>query len=356
MANFEEQKREEFLPIIARYFEGIANDEEKALLSDWIGSSEENRSFFDQVRLLWDTSDRKTFQKVTGTSEAYEKLTARIPALKPKKALWYYWQQIAAILIIPLIISTVALISIRAPKSIDSVSKEPVYNEVFAAIGTRSSLRLEDSTLVWLNSGSSIRYPMKFTGKIRQVFLNGEAYFEVKSDEKHPFIVKTNGLEVRAKGTKFNVLDFEANQYTEVTLVSGKVVVEKTGGNATASQIAELKPEQHLAYDKKTELSDLTHEDVYKYYAWKDGKMVFRNQPLSEVVRKIGQTFNVDIEIRDNELQNFRYRATFQDESLEEVLKLLKLSSPVDFLEVKRNPLPDGSFQKKKVIIFPVNK
>jgi ferric-dicitrate binding protein FerR (iron transport regulator) len=98
----------------------------------------------------------------------------------------------------------------------------------------------------------------------------------------------------------------------------------------------------------------VNNEDTYKYIAWKDGKLIFRNEPLDEVVKKIGQVFNVDIELQGNSLQDYRYRATFEDESLTEILKLLEISSPISFKEIKRVPLADGSFPRKKVIVFPV--
>jgi ferric-dicitrate binding protein FerR (iron transport regulator) len=85
----------------------------------------------------------------------------------------------------------------------------------------------------------------------------------------------------------------------------------------------------------------------------KDGKLVFRNEPLSQVVKKISEVFNIDIELQGSSLQDYSYRATFKDESLEEILKLIKMSSPIDYIEVRRDPLPDGSFPRKKIIIFP---
>jgi ferric-dicitrate binding protein FerR (iron transport regulator) len=109
---------------------------------------------------------------------------------------------------------------------------------------------------------------------------------------------------------------------------------------------------QHFSFNKANGTTSIINVDTYKYISWKDGKLVFRNEPLSQVVLKISQVFNIDIEIKGKEIQNYCYRATFQDESLVEILKLLKMSSPIDYIEVKRDPLPDGSFPRKKVIIF----
>src|SRR5512137_2169004 len=99
-----------------------------------------------------------------------------------------------------------------------------------------------------------------------------------------------------------------------------------------------MNPDQHMIFNDSTGLFSINDVDTYKYYAWKDGKLIFRNEPLSEVVKKLGQVFNVDIELQGEELQNYRYRATFEDESLSEILKLLKLSSPICYKEIKRMP------------------
>jgi len=198
-----------------------------------------------------------------------------------------------------------------------------------------------------------LRYPNRFNGKDRLVFLKGEAYFEVEGDILKPFIVRTPTFEVKATGTKFNVQEYNSNPVTEITLVSGKILVSKSDDNKNTHLISELNPDQHLTYNKQSKGISINNEDAYRFVAWKDGKLIFRNEPLDKVLNRISMIFNVDIELQGKELRNYRYHATFQDESLEEILKLLKFSAPIDFKEVKREPMPDGSFPKKKIIVFP---
>ena len=350
----EAKQTDDLLVLIARNLAGLADSIEAAQLKEWVGFSEINRQYFEQVKNIWEASDTKIDPKMINISVALKKVLERIPELSRKRTIWYYWQKVAAIIIIPLAIGSLLWIYLNSYKSI--TSNEPVYNEVYAAFGTRSALKLEDGTLVWLNSGSSLRYPDQFTNEDRHVYLKGEAYFEVKSDVNRPFIVQTKTLEVKATGTKFNVLDYDLNPDTEVTLVSGKVFVNKSDNNKNSQLISELNPNQHLNYNKQTNIKSIIDEDVYKFISWKDGKLIFRNEPLGEVIRKLSQVFNVDIEIKGTTIKDYRYRATFQDESFEEILKLLKLSSPINFTEINRDPLPDGSFPKKKVIIFAAKK
>ena len=247
-------QQDDILALIAKNLAGLTNSDENAQLKAWIKFSEFNKQYFDEVRLIWDASQEQYSPKLINTEKALESVLLKISQPSPGRKIWYYWQKIAAILILPLAIGVITwnyLISKKAAHS-----NKPVYNEVYTSFGTRSSLRLADSTLVWLNSGSSLKYPDKFTDKTRQVYLKGEAYFEVKSDVSRPFIVQTSNLQVKATGTKFNVLEYDSNPMTEVTLISGKVFVNNSG-NRNFKLISELNPNQHLEYNKETETKSL---------------------------------------------------------------------------------------------------
>ena len=346
--NKDEQEKQQIL--ISRYLDGSASQNEILRLKEWLTSSKDNFLYFQQLKNIWDNSERNTIEKKIDVESAFNKVSKKVITKNHVKSFWYQWQKIAAILLIPLILGNIIYYSVHSVNR--EVMNEPIYNELFAAFGTRSVVKLSDGTSVWLNSGSSLRYPDRFYGNKRSVMLKGEAYFEVKSDPEKPFIVVTSSLKVKATGTKFNVSVYPDAEDEGVTLVSGKVEVVTTDRNNTEAR-SELKPNQHLSFSRATGTSTIINTDVSKYISWKDGKLIFRNEPLSDVVKTISQVFNVDIEIQGKELQNYSYRATFQDESLAEILKLLKISSPIDYVEVKRKPLPDGSFPRKKVIIFP---
>jgi len=190
------QHQDDILALIARNLAGIADSNETAQLREWIKSSTDNKEYFEQVRNIWDASDKQTDPKKINTTEALGKVLNRIPEIYPKRTFWSYWQKVAAVLIFPLAIGTLLWIYFNSYRTI--ASNDIVYNEIYTAFGTRTSLRLADSTLVWLNSGSSLRYPEKFNTKNRTVFLKGEAYFEAESDVSRPFIVRTLTLQVRA--------------------------------------------------------------------------------------------------------------------------------------------------------------
>ncbi len=348
----EKEKNSVIDRIAAKYFSGNGSPDELEYLEKWINDSEENAKYFNQLGNIWATADTNCLSDQIDTSRALAAVSKRISGDSAMRMVWNGWKKIAAILIIPLIIWNI----LKQPeKPAEEVTyQQPVYNEVYATYGTRTALRLADSSLVWLNSGSSLRYPDKFTGSRREVTLNGEAYFEVESNEKMPFIVKTADIIVKATGTKFNILGFNSGYESEVTLVTGNVSVSEVNNNGKDSLISEMVPEQHMIFNKTTGAVSIYSEDTYKYISWKDGKLIFRNEPLSVVTKKISQVFNVDIEIQGSALNDYTYRATFEDETLSDILKLLEISSPIGYRELKRTPLADGTFPRKKVIIFPL--
>jgi transmembrane sensor len=342
-------KEDKIKKLISRYLSGETGNGEFTELKEWIESSKENFVFFQQCRNIWDNSANFEQEKMIDVSKSYQIIMKRVGIKSSISKIWKYWRNIAAILLIPLIAGNI-LYFIFMSEDI-SVAQEPIYNEIFATFGTRSAIKLSDGSLLWLNSGSSLKYPEKFIGDNRKVFLSGEAYFEVESNPQKPFIVETSSVSVKATGTKFNISGYKSDKEIDVTLVSGKVEVSMTDDYNNQNK-SELSENQHLSFNRNEGTSSIITEDTYRYISWKDGKLIFRDEPLSYVVKKLGQIFNVDIELRGEELQNYTYRATFQNESLEEILKLLKISSPVDYTEIKSEPLPDNSFPKKKIIIF----
>lgn len=340
--------------IISRYLAGEASPSEVQELINWLQQSEENRRFYFQLKNIWDLSGGSGEVSEADTEEALDNVIKKMSPLRKSPGLWRLWQKIAAILIIPLILAG-ALYFYFAGRPADTSSvpvEEARYNTVRTAHGNRSEIILSDGTKVLLDASSKITYPEKFTGDIREVALEGQAYFQVKSNTRKPFIVSTGRLQIYATGTTFDISDYGNKDECKVSLVAGKVAVSKNMGGNQKKIITDLSPDQCLIYDSATEAIKVEDGSTYEQVAWKDGLLVFRNEPMGKVVEKLSEVFEVDIELKDKSLENYRYRATFQDETLSEILKLLKLSSPIDYVELKRSPLPDGSFEPRKVLIF----
>lgn len=331
--------------LIARFLGGQSTAEEIQQLELWIKESDNNRKYFLQMKNLWDAS----VQIPVSTDKALNKVIQKIKPEPTRISIWQFMQKVAAILFIPLLITAIWM---GLSKSSDNNSSALSYHQVVAAFGTFSKVDLPDGSKVWLNSGSSLRYPEKFNTSNRVVYLIGEGYFEVNANKSVPFLVTTPYFTVKATGTKFNIRAERNFRSPSVTLVEGTVAIQKNVAGQPKDLITYLKPSQHLSYDTLTGHFNIQTEDTYKHFAWKDGKLVFRNDNISEVARRISLQYNVDIEIRGNEIKKYRYRATFESEPLGELLRLLKISSPIDYLEVKPKALPDGTFSRRKIIIF----
>jgi ferric-dicitrate binding protein FerR (iron transport regulator) len=338
--------QEEISRLISVFLAGVATDEEGQRLREWIIRSPENKRYFQQARNIWETSQGGVAFADFSTEKALAKVLRQITPPR-RLSLWGYWQRVAAILLIPILLWK-AFWFVQAFVQPEKCSGP--YNEVYVSPGTRSSVVLPDGSKVWLNSGSVFRYPVWFAGNERTVFLKGEAFFEVQSDKKNPFIVQASGINVRATGTRFNVSAY--TNTVEVTLVSGKVEVQKRVKGEKPKTISVLQPNQHYSIDTLAVNGKLANVDVYRFVSWKEGVLVFRNEALPDVVRKLEQTFNADIELQGEALQNYRYRATFRNESLEDILKMLKLTAPIDYRVIKREMLDDNTYSKQKIIIY----
>lgn len=248
--------------------------------------------------------------------------------------------RIAGIIILPLLI----LIGIQTYKG--SNLKKEAWVEIKAPAWTRAQFSLPDGTTGWLNSNSSVKYNGNFLTN-RQVTLKGEAFFDVSKERGRPFRVNTNEIIVEVLGTRFNIASYEDEKNVEVVLEEGKLVFKSRETNRSYT----LKPNDLVIYNRN--LKDFSTEVVQpqKYLSWTEGKLVFRNDPLDVIARRLGRWYNIDIEVDGNLNQDVRLRATFIDEGLEEVLELLKRSLPIDY-RIKNGQLkPDEIYAKKKVII-----
>ena len=231
------------------------------------------------------------------------------------------------------------------------LSNEVACSEIYAPLGTRTMFYLPDGSKGWLNGGSHLQFPSEFRGKTRDVNLQGEAFFNVKTNPKRPFIVSGTDFEVVAHGTSFNILAYPDEKKVKVTLVTGNIQVSGKQ-NGKLRSLPMLEPDQMCIYDRETSSENIKEVDAAKIISWKEGRLIFRNETFDEVVTKINRWYNVNLMIRDEVLKSYIYLATFEDETLEEVLKLLKLSAPIDFKDLGREIRNDGTFEKRKIEIY----
>jgi len=223
--------------------------------------------------------------------------------------------------------------------------------QVRSSVDDISRVTLPDGTNVWLNRSSSLSYPAVFNGKVRLVELVGEGFFEIAHNPDIPFIVQAGKIKVNATGTTFNVMAYPEDENIEVTLIDGLVELSHVPSEGEETFLLHINPGQFVRYEKESD--QLSSERFYddRYYAWKDGKLVFENASMAEMVRRLSRWFNVDIQIESEETLELYYTATFIDETLPQVLELLSKVSPIDYSVSDRKKTADGTFSKPVVTI-----
>lgn len=274
---------------------------------------------------------------------AYRQAQAKIMEDRRKK-MYNQLMRYAAFLTIPLLLSSLILGYLYW----GGEETGEKYAEVMAARGSIIRYELPDHSVVWLNSGSTLRYPTVFKKDNRNVELKGEAYFEVEADHERPFYVNTpGGLSVYVYGTKFNVNAYEDDSYVETVLEKGKVNVISPDGKT----IAQLVPGEQLRYNKLERELSKNKVDVYEKVAWKDGKLIFRNTELGEIFERLERHFNVDIQFNNISGKEYKYRATFRNETLPQILDYLAKSAALKWRTEEAVQQEDDTFTKKKIIV-----
>lgn len=216
-------------------------------------------------------------------------------------------------------------------KPIDN-AQELVYNTINVPYGKNFKLGLSDGTVVNINSGSEIKFPIQFVkGLNRAVFVTGEAYFEVAKNKKQPFIVTAENLNIRVLGTKFNVHAYPEDETSEVVLVEGSVALYDKNTKYNAAKATLLKPEFQAKLSKKTNQIEIVDVLTDVYTAWMDGELVFRNMSFENIAKKLERHYNVEIQIENNELAKQSFNASFGKEPLSKVLESLKENYGINY-------------------------
>jgi ferric-dicitrate binding protein FerR (iron transport regulator) len=335
--------------LIARSFTGKLTPEEEAALSGWKKESQDNLMEYLDYEFIWRESGRFSGFKhnefagalsATGKKAGLYKKQRRIPL-----AQW------AAVIVLSIGFSSLYHLYQKS-EPMPEVHEELVYQEVSATYGTQTRMTLADGTIVYLNSGSSLKFPVSFSGlESRKVELSGEGFFEVNGQQGTPFIVDTKMMQVEVTGTRFNVDAYPSSPHVTIALVEGEVTLcrETSRGLNTLTtmkpgEVASLKSEENRLYVS-------AYDNLDKFYAWTEGKIVFVDDPIQIVVEKLSNWYNVDIEISDEQLKRYRFTGTFINEPVEQILAILSRTSPMGYRIVPSRKLDDNSFTRRKIIL-----
>lgn len=210
--------------------------------------------------------------------------------------------------------------------------EEITYNTLTVPYGKRFDLLLSDGTQITLNSGTSLKYPVQFLkAKNRQVFLDGEAFFNVAKDSVNPFIVNTNGLNVRVLGTKFNLSSYPEDQYVNTTLLEGSVSVYNKQDTFDSSNASLLEPGFKAEWNKYNKQISVEEADIAMHTDWLNGKIILRHVPFKNIVKKLERHYNVEIVNNNPELDEELFTASFDVETIDQVFKTFNLTYEMEY-------------------------
>jgi transmembrane sensor len=303
--------KDQFQGLLDRYLNGLASPDETKLLDQLFDSY---RAKPGDVPMSEETKN-EIFQNIAAATGTTLKTTPRHPALVG-------WLRVAAVISFLLVASYFVFDGFRLTQERHAPIAK--IKKVSASKGQKLDLKLPDGSRIKLNSNSTISYPEKFAEGIREVTLEGEAYFDVMHIPSRPFIVHTSNASTRVLGTSFNV--FSGDEITAVTLVEGKVNVSIANGPTTL-----LTPNQQAIITKGSPSIDTHEVDVEKFVGWKNNTLHFNNITVREAFTIIENWYNVRIEVKTPPLLNCIINSKYQNESLENVLNSFRFMLKMDF-------------------------
>lgn len=196
-----------------------------------------------------------------------------------------------------------------------------IYNTIKIPYGKRFELQLSDGTIVNLNSGTTFKYPIKFIdSQKRTVFLDGEAFFKVAKDKKHPFIVNADNLNVRVLGTHFNVSNYAEEKLTDVVLLEGSVGLYSANEKFDQKKNTILKPGFKASFSKSDKQIKTKSVDTNIYISWINGGLTFREMTFKDISKQLERHYNITIINQNTKLSEEKFNASFSNEPIEKVL------------------------------------
>jgi transmembrane sensor len=351
--------------LLVKYLTGDADQNERDAARKWISESIENRRYFDQLKdinravkvagstdsyntdLSWERVRSKYFKDLVAKERNSDRAEKRIFITSLLK----YAAFLALVL-------TLGVVAMRYINKTNEQKVSEIWYTIESPYGSRVKLILADGSKVWLNAGSNLRYSSLFGQTNRKVFLTGEAFFSVKKDSSRQFIVTTPYLNVKVYGTEFNVKAYNNEDNVQTTLVSGSITLEGDLVSKSGKQSVFLEPNQVATYYISPKKAEDNKPDVNPdsnilsienenpnitpkinpviYTSWKDPVWYIEREPLLSLTKKFERRFNIKFVFESQTLQEYKFTGTLKDETLEQVLNLVKYSAPIEY-RIKNN-------------------
>lgn len=320
---------EQIYKMLAKYLSGEASPDEIKNVNDWINENPGNQLFYDDVKAVWENSlsNNKNFDVNSAWENVKPKLSSssnedkKLNHAKSNAAFQYFnYLKIAAAIIIMM---GFTFLYFNKFYMLESRKSDVQIKQITSNKGEIRKVRLDDGTVVTLNSNSILETPSKFSERNRTVSLIGEAYFEVAHDIKKPFIVSTKNTTIKVIGTKFNITSWEENEEVIVSVSEGKVLF---GSNETNKHVYINKGEMSTASKNNAPLRPVK-VDVEKYYLfWLYDELNFYNTPFKNIIQRLESKYGINISVEDLSILSKHLTANFKNEPIGEILNTISIA------------------------------
>lgn len=334
--------------LIIKYLKELTTPEETVMIENRMNENKEYRNEVKQIAELFFTKRAYDRMNERDPDIAFQKLQFRLQKKEKKNTNLSKTLLYAAASLIGAIILSSTFIYLWENGKISGKT-----NSIIAETnpGMRSRVTLSDGTTVYLNSGSKLIYPDRFNGNHRTVELDGEAFFHVKKDPDKPFIVNTNDhrASITVLGTSFNIQCFKQDNEFTAALVEGLVNVTVNHLNGSNTSVR-LTPSEKIIFNKSSDSLFVSKIDTDIETAWTRDRLVFRNQPMTQVLKTLSYNYNVEFDIKNPAIYSYRFTGTFQSRQLSQILEYIKISSDIDY--TINYPHSDDSLGVKKTHVI----
>jgi ferric-dicitrate binding protein FerR (iron transport regulator) len=322
---------------IVRYLKGELAGEEREELIDWINANEENQRYFEEIEEAWHAA-AITHKEPFDADKAWRKFRAHNYQFRRKKRSLHHILKYAALIVIFLGLGWGGHLLFTDLQKGGSAS----FMELSVPRGETASFTFADQSRVQLNAGSSIRFPEQFGKKKREVYLEGEAYFQVADNKQKPFVVHAIGLDIKVLGTAFNVRSYPDEDIVETTLEEGQLEVSASEKEGKKKMAWRLNKNEQFRYFNKGDSSQLNKNvDTELYTSWKEGHYKFQKIKLGRLAKSLERLYDVEIQFENRKLKDLTYTGSFyKDEPVDKVLEMVEMSSEA----VKVNQLKNKQF------------
>lgn len=316
------------IELLDRFMRGETSPEEEQLLLEWFRNSSSRNEILEFYQQRWiEASEDELPAEIQG--RMYLRIKERMLEIEnshreEERKIFKLRSSFSRFL--PYVATILLCIGISFSSYLYTQKDLPITSEyiVSAEKGQRASVTLPDGTKVWLNSHTVLRYKSDYGVKERNVFLNGEAYFEVSKDKEHRFVVDAGEMEVEALGTSFNVKAYREDKSIVATLYNGSI--QATGGEHSII----LLPDQQVLFNRENRQLKVERPDNIAYSRmWRDNELAFKGETLYDIAMRLNRIYNVQIEFKSEKIKQYRFSGVIKNNSLDNVIEIISLTAPI---------------------------